>query len=176
MTRHMVPVDQEAAEAKGTGMSEETKGFEEWWERDGMYIDPDTSDVPWFDKRKGLAECAFVAGMGRTSPKAEFRLHTRDKAVYEILSSDPNLMNVISGIYERIPQSVAFPYVTFGDASENAFLLHVWTREGGRKEAATIMERLHFLLAPAYKFVTSKIALGADGWTYEGDMEFGTPK
>ena len=38
------------------------KGFDAWWSADGQYLDPDTSDVPWFDKRRGLAEYAFVAG------------------------------------------------------------------------------------------------------------------
>lgn len=40
--------------------------FEEWWARDGFYIDPDTSDVPWFDKRKGLAELAFAAAYAQS--------------------------------------------------------------------------------------------------------------
>jgi hypothetical protein len=39
------------------------KNFNEWWSEDGSYIDPDTADVPWFDKRRGLAEAAFSAGM-----------------------------------------------------------------------------------------------------------------
>lgn len=38
-------------------------GFDKWWQEDGKMIDPDTEDVPWFDKRKGLAELAFEAGM-----------------------------------------------------------------------------------------------------------------
>ena len=37
--------------------------FEDWWSRSGKFIDPDTSDVPWFDKRKGLAAAAFDAAM-----------------------------------------------------------------------------------------------------------------
>ena len=37
--------------------------FEDWWHRDGKFIDPDTADVPWFDKRKGLAAAAFEAAM-----------------------------------------------------------------------------------------------------------------
>ena len=44
-----------------------SNGFDEWWSRDGQFIDPDTSDVPWFDKRRGLAEYAFGAGMAATS-------------------------------------------------------------------------------------------------------------
>lgn len=37
--------------------------FDAWWSADGMYIDPDTDDVPWFDKRRGLAMAAFQAGL-----------------------------------------------------------------------------------------------------------------
>jgi hypothetical protein len=33
--------------------------FDEWWQCDGKYFDPDTDDVPWFDKRKELAEYAW---------------------------------------------------------------------------------------------------------------------
>lgn len=40
----------------------EALAFDDWWLADGQYIDPDTSDVPWFDKRRGLAEAAFKAG------------------------------------------------------------------------------------------------------------------
>lgn len=39
--------------------------FEEWWESEGKYIDPDFADVPWFDKRKALAEAAFNAGQNK---------------------------------------------------------------------------------------------------------------
>jgi hypothetical protein len=38
-------------------------GFDKWWQEDGKMIDPDTEDVPWFDKRKALAELAFEAGI-----------------------------------------------------------------------------------------------------------------
>lgn len=44
-------------------MTEQERLFEDWWKRDGKFIDPDTSDVPWFDKRKGLAAAAFEAAM-----------------------------------------------------------------------------------------------------------------
>lgn len=36
--------------------------FDEWWNQEGKYIDPDTEDVSWYDKRKELAEIAFNAG------------------------------------------------------------------------------------------------------------------
>jgi hypothetical protein len=37
--------------------------FVRWWEEDGRFIDPDTSDVSWFDKRQSLCEMAFAAGL-----------------------------------------------------------------------------------------------------------------
>lgn len=37
--------------------------FASWWHRTGRALDPDTSDVSWYDKRKGLAEAAFNAAM-----------------------------------------------------------------------------------------------------------------
>lgn len=40
--------------------------FEQWWRRDGRLIDPDTEDVSWFDKRKGLAEAAFNAALAQS--------------------------------------------------------------------------------------------------------------
>ncbi len=42
--------------------------FQEWWSEDGRYIDPDTDDVPWFDKRGGLAQFAFIAGFNAALP------------------------------------------------------------------------------------------------------------
>lgn len=38
-------------------------GFDKWWHEDGRMLDPDTGDVPWFDKRQALAELAFEAGI-----------------------------------------------------------------------------------------------------------------
>ncbi len=37
-------------------------GFDKWWQEEGKMIDPDTEDVPWFDKRQALADLAFEAG------------------------------------------------------------------------------------------------------------------
>jgi hypothetical protein len=39
--------------------STQPETFDDWWQRDGRYFDPDTDDVPWFDKRKELAEYAW---------------------------------------------------------------------------------------------------------------------
>lgn len=34
-----------------------------WWDAAGRFIDPDTDDVSWYDKREELAKLAFIAGM-----------------------------------------------------------------------------------------------------------------
>jgi hypothetical protein len=39
-----------------------TPDFDDWWQADGKFFDPDTDDVPWFDKRKELAEYAYQRG------------------------------------------------------------------------------------------------------------------
>ncbi len=41
----------------------DSSAFEKWWEEAGQYYDPDSSDVPWFDKRKELAREAFNAAV-----------------------------------------------------------------------------------------------------------------
>lgn len=46
---------------------EECEAFNIWWKEVGKFFDPDTEDVPWFDKRKALAEAAFSAG-NKTPP------------------------------------------------------------------------------------------------------------
>jgi len=38
-------------------------GFEKWWQEQGRSLDPDTEDVPWFDKREALAHIAFDEGI-----------------------------------------------------------------------------------------------------------------
>jgi hypothetical protein len=38
-------------------------GFAKWWQEEGRMLDPDTEDVPWFDKREALAELAWNAAM-----------------------------------------------------------------------------------------------------------------
>lgn len=40
--------------------------FDEWWSRAGKLIDPDTEDVSWYDKRKGLAQSAFIAAIAQS--------------------------------------------------------------------------------------------------------------
>lgn len=41
----------------------------EWWREHDLYIDPDTGEVDWYDKRRELAEIAFVAGYKKAKVK-----------------------------------------------------------------------------------------------------------
>jgi hypothetical protein len=38
-------------------------GFDKWWQEQGRSLDPDTEDVPWYDKREALAHIAFDEGV-----------------------------------------------------------------------------------------------------------------
>ena len=38
-------------------------GFDKWWQESGRMLDPDTEDVPWYDKREALAHIAFDEGV-----------------------------------------------------------------------------------------------------------------
>lgn len=42
--------------------------FAEWWNITGRFLDPDTADVPWFDKREELAHYAWTAALSRRAP------------------------------------------------------------------------------------------------------------
>jgi hypothetical protein len=124
-----------------------------------------------------------------------FSHYPLQKSVYETLSGDSALMALVSGVFDRPPQGTEFPYITLGEASGNDWsaagvngmqyllALQIWSREGGRKQAALIRERVYTLLHQAdlsvegqtlvlLRFVSSAIALLDDGYTYHGAMGF----
>lgn len=120
-----------------------------------------------------------------------FSQYPLQKAIFQALNGDTALLSMVGGIYDRPAQGVAFPYITFagwegGDwssatTSGMAFelVLEIWSREGGHKQAARIMERVHTLLHDAnpavegqtlvmLRFGGSSIELEEDGCTYRG--------
>ena len=116
------------------------------------------------------------------------------KAVYETLHIDTALMLMATGIYDHVPQGSAFPYIVFGESAEKPWFncenggadqlltLEIYSRAAGRKQAASIMERLYALLHHApltvegqtlvlLRYAASKIMLEDDGMTYKASMQ-----
>ncbi len=117
------------------------------------------------------------------------------KALYELLTGDTALMNLITGVHDKVPENAQFPYVMIGDIAcadwaskttsgmECNALLTVYSREGGRRQAMQIMERLYLLLHDVdmavedqelvmIRFMFSTIHLEGDDETYRGAMRF----
>ena len=124
-----------------------------------------------------------------------FSYYTLQQSVYQLLSGDSTLLSMVSAVYDRPPQGSAYPYVTIGESTisdwstktttgtEQILTLHVWSRNGCRKEAALIMERVYNLLHQAsmsvtgqtlvqIRFVSGDILLENDGYTYQGIIRF----
>lgn len=75
--------------------------FLDWWQKEGRLIDPDTSDVPWFDKRQGLAEYAFNAGIAFAERVGEInapllRAAARGRVDYEAAAK------VLAGVCDQV--------------------------------------------------------------------------
>lgn len=115
------------------------------------------------------------------------------QALYTKLTADATLMALVTGVYDYVPQDAAFPYVMIGEIGisplasaagggmDAAITLRALSREGGRKQAAAILERLHALLHRgtlslsgftliSLRFTGSDIALLADGVSHEGRL------
>jgi|CXWL01.1.fsa_nt_gi hypothetical protein len=113
------------------------------------------------------------------------------KAIYEKLTGNSQLMALINGVFDNVPQETAFPFVTIGDvfASESSSLgkngveqklsINIWSREAGHKQASVIMDVIYGLLHNGVltiagqiiitvRTISSSIRLEDDGWTYHG--------
>lgn len=77
-------------------------------------------------------------------------------AIYEALIADGALTSLLGGpkVYDQPPRGASFPYVTLGEArvrdfsvgeargEEHQLTLHVWSRQGGHREAHLIASAL----------------------------------
>ncbi|MDX1807681.1 MAG: DUF3168 domain-containing protein [Paenisporosarcina sp.] len=73
------------------------------------------------------------------------------RALYERLSSDQNLLAMVTGVFDAVDEDQPFPYVTIGEPSmlpfttkqkfgeELAIVIHVWSVYDGKKESIDIL-------------------------------------
>ena len=86
---------------------------------------------------------------------------TLQKLIVATLATHAPLAALLGGakIHDRPPEGAGLPYVTLGAtrvndagtsseaASEHLVLIHVWSRKGGRKEAAEVLAEIRSRLA-----------------------------
>jgi hypothetical protein len=118
-------------------------------------------------------------------------------AVHDALVADGALTALLGGpkVYDEPPKSVAFPYVTLGEArvanfaaggepgEEHQLTLHAWSRQGGHREAHLIAGALLQALDDApltpdghhlvnLRFALADVRREADGRTYHALVRF----
>ena len=116
-------------------------------------------------------------------------------SLFSVLDGDATLSAMATGIYDAVPADADYPYVTIGDIQARDWssattagmqyqvAVHCYSRQGGRKEALNMMDRIHTLLHDAnpsiagyqcvlVRYVSSDVRLNSDGLTYEGTMRF----
>lgn len=80
------------------------------------------------------------------------------KALYNLLAKDAVLTDVITGVFDYVPETQTFPYIYIGEfteASNHTFVregrivtgaLHVWSEQKSDMELLEILDRLTALL------------------------------
>jgi hypothetical protein len=114
-------------------------------------------------------------------------------AIHAALANDSPLAALLGGarIYDEPPRDAALPYVTLGEdvvgdgststeaGDEHALTLHVWSRQGGHRQAHVIVGAVLEALADAplaldghhlanMRFVVADVRREPDGRTYHG--------
>jgi hypothetical protein len=118
-------------------------------------------------------------------------------AIHDALNADGTLTALLGGakVYDEPPKAAVFPYVTLGEArianfaagddpgEEHQLTLHVWSRQGGHREAhlvtGAVMQALDDapLSLGSHRLVNLRFALAdvrreADGRTYHALVRF----
>lgn len=120
--------------------------------------------------------------------------HTLQKAIYDLLSVDSEILTLVTGVYENPEPVIAYPYLTFGGLTasdwstktstglQTAILLHAYSQTS-KKEVIDILDRVFDLLQSgglvlegheliAMRFEYNDIVLESDGITYHGVIRF----
>jgi hypothetical protein len=89
---------------------------------------------------------------------AESPLLPIQQAIFDRLTGDSELMGLITGVFDHVPEGTAHPYVTVGevittpDNRHGGFgrsvvaTLHIWTRTRGHAQGLAIEDRIAQLL------------------------------
>jgi hypothetical protein len=74
------------------------------------------------------------------------------KAIFTCLTNSAELMSIINGVFDEVPEGVKLPYVTIGDDTVNpmdtktgagediTLTMHIWTNGPGKTENKKIMD------------------------------------
>lgn len=92
------------------------------------------------------------------SPVPTSPLPVITRAVYQVLHGDAELKAMVTGVFDYVPEDVAFDYVVIGEATEipdnahgmygwqTTLTLHIWTRYRGYATALGVLARVVALL------------------------------
>jgi hypothetical protein len=124
-----------------------------------------------------------------------FSFFSLQRAIFSLLTNDAALMADISGIYDFVPDDAAYPFIAIGEhqlrdwsnlqqeGTQQQVTIRVFTREAGRKQAVTLMERVVQLMhgqplvvsgneVRNVRLLSSQVNLLEDGRTYRGTLNF----
>ena len=117
------------------------------------------------------------------------------KSIFNRLDGDSTLQNLITDVYDFVPENTAFPYVKVGEetsldngtktlqGNEHTLVIHTFSRYRGSKEVKEIMSRIYALLHESSLSVTgaslvnlrfefSDVIKENDGFTSHGLQRF----
>lgn len=119
------------------------------------------------------------------------------QSIYQHLAADSAVTQLLGGpeIYDDVPRSAEFPYLTFGasqirdwstasdDSDEHIVTMHIWSRANGRKETFEVMNAVRDALNGAnltltdhrlvnLRFEFSDARREPDGETYHGVVRY----
>lgn len=115
--------------------------------------------------------------------------------VYNALIGDSGVMALVTGVYDSVPQTEVFPYITIGEDTHTGWttnttlgmdsqvVVNVWSRDRGRKETKLIQAQIYDALNRAnltysgydiinIELLDSTSFLDADGLTRHGVQTF----
>ena len=117
------------------------------------------------------------------------------KSIFNALDGDSTLQNLVTDVYDFVPENTAFPYVKVGEetsldngtktlqGNEQTLVIHTFSRYRGSKEVKEIMSRIYALLHESSLSVTgaslvnlrfefSDVIKENDGFTSHGLQRF----